>query len=362
VRDRKQWVQQDEPHDGPWAAQVVRSNIAARCAVAPQLSAADARPLTDALPQGSEATVLEMYRQAIDLADRFIYIENQYLIGSGQRWQTPRTTIANDLPERLVNKIIAKKGHPFHVYVVTPLFPEGDPVGTGGVEVRNYEWRTIEYMVRALEAGIGEDWRDYLSLLFLAHWEQVPQSRWSRGDRNARLRAHQRYMVYVHSKMMIVDDRFLILGSANLNERSLAGGRDTEIACTFWPGRDQERVCIDKLRGFRKELWREHYGTVPVAADDPASAACVNESRQIAEANYLSFRSLRAQRQGHICYLPVSLTGGGLAIGRPKGGPDTRVVFPEPADYLPDGDPRVDWWQWTCRGSRLSARLGDLAE
>lgn len=37
-------------------------------------------------------------------------------------------------------------------------------------------------------------------------------------------------MIYVHSKGMIVDDEYVILGSANINQRSMEGGRDTEIA------------------------------------------------------------------------------------------------------------------------------------
>lgn len=37
-------------------------------------------------------------------------------------------------------------------------------------------------------------------------------------------------MIYVHSKGMIVDDEFVILGSANINQRSMEGTRDTEIA------------------------------------------------------------------------------------------------------------------------------------
>lgn len=36
--------------------------------------------------------------------------------------------------------------------------------------------------------------------------------------------------VYIHSKLMIVDDRIVIIGSANLNDRSLYGDRDSEIA------------------------------------------------------------------------------------------------------------------------------------
>ena len=213
VLDRTKWVQADEPYEGPWVSQLLRSNTRDRCEVAAQFSAGEASLLTQALPAAREASILAMYQQAIDHADRFIYIENQYLIGSGARWADPRTTVANDLPERIVNKILAKRGQPFHVYVVTPMFPEGNPVGTGGIEIRNYEWRTIRYMVETLNATLGASWSDYLTLMFLADWREVARTDWSSGDRNARLRAHQRYMVYVHSKMMIVDDRFIIFGS-----------------------------------------------------------------------------------------------------------------------------------------------------
>lgn len=36
--------------------------------------------------------------------------------------------------------------------------------------------------------------------------------------------------IYVHSKLMVVDDEVVILGSANINDRSLLGHRDSEIA------------------------------------------------------------------------------------------------------------------------------------
>lgn len=36
--------------------------------------------------------------------------------------------------------------------------------------------------------------------------------------------------VYIHSKLMIVDDRLVICGSANINDRSMLGYRDSEIA------------------------------------------------------------------------------------------------------------------------------------
>lgn len=37
-------------------------------------------------------------------------------------------------------------------------------------------------------------------------------------------------LIYVHSKLMIVDDKIVICGSANINDRSMIGKRDSEIA------------------------------------------------------------------------------------------------------------------------------------
>jgi len=36
-------------------------------------------------------------------------------------------------------------------------------------------------------------------------------------------------IIYVHSKLMIIDDRMAICGSANINDRSLLGQRDSEV-------------------------------------------------------------------------------------------------------------------------------------
>ena len=36
-------------------------------------------------------------------------------------------------------------------------------------------------------------------------------------------------LVYIHSKLLICDDRIVICGSANINDRSLLGTRDSEV-------------------------------------------------------------------------------------------------------------------------------------
>jgi phosphatidylserine/phosphatidylglycerophosphate/cardiolipin synthase-like enzyme len=61
--------------------------------------------------------------------------------------------------------------------------------------------------------------------------------------------------VYVHAKIGIVDDRWLVVGSANLNEHSFYN--DTE-ACVI--------TCDEELvRATRLRLWREHLGCEDVS-------------------------------------------------------------------------------------------------
>ena len=40
-------------------------------------------------------------------------------------------------------------------------------------------------------------------------------------------------LIYIHSKLIIVDDQYALLGSANINDRSLLGNRDSELAMFF---------------------------------------------------------------------------------------------------------------------------------
>jgi phospholipase D1/2 len=109
--------------------------------------------------------------------------------------------------------------------------------------------------------------------------------------------------LYIHSKVMIVDDRFAIIGSANINDRSMLGYRDSEIAV----------VIEDPLFALhlRQDLWREHFGLIkshealtirsdyPEVQDSlrslirqPASDACFDLWRTTAADNALIYRDL----------------------------------------------------------------------
>jgi len=64
--------------------------------------------------------------------------------------------------------------------------------------------------------------------------------------------------VYVHSKLMIVDDRFLTVGSANTNNRSM--GLDTELNFSWEATSRGAFRLIRSIRRARLTLLREHTG------------------------------------------------------------------------------------------------------
>jgi len=91
--------------------------------------------------------------------------------------------------------------------------------------------------------------------------------------------------IYVHSKLLIADDRVAILGSANINDRSQIGNRDSELAVTV---RDDETVFV-KLDGahmdqvsanvhlLRMRLWKKLFGLM--GSEQPANnlALCLDK-------------------------------------------------------------------------------------
>ncbi|KAM7474184.1 hypothetical protein LguiB_021427 [Lonicera macranthoides] len=73
--------------------------------------------------------------------------------------------------------------------------------------------------------------------------------------------------VYVHSKVMIIDDRAALIGSSNINDRSLLGSRDSEIGVLF----EDKDFVESSMNGepwsagkfafsLRLSLWSEHLG------------------------------------------------------------------------------------------------------
>lgn len=55
-------------------------------------------------------------------------------------------------------------------------------------------------------------------------------------------------IIYIHSKLMIIDDRTVLIGSANINDRSLLGSRDTELAVVI---EDEKKIELQTKQGWR---------------------------------------------------------------------------------------------------------------
>jgi phospholipase D1/2 len=70
---------------------------------------------------------------------------------------------------------------------------------------------------------------------------------------------------YIHSKLMIVDDRFLTVGSANLTNRSM--GLDSELHVA-WENEEHDRPLVANIRNVRVSLLAEHAGLSAADAAD----------------------------------------------------------------------------------------------
>jgi phosphatidylserine/phosphatidylglycerophosphate/cardiolipin synthase-like enzyme len=147
--------------------------------------------------------ILESYLRALRSAQRFVYLENQFL------WSP-------EIEAVLFDKLCRPPREDFRVLVVLPARPNTGADDTRGV---------LGELVTA-DAGAGR---------FLAC------TLYSRADRRSA-------PVYVHAKVGIVDDRWLTIGSANLNEHSLFN--DTELNVVT----HEARVA----RAVRMRLWSEH--------------------------------------------------------------------------------------------------------
>lgn len=179
------------------------------------------QPKQDGQPEVREIEALTL--AAISGARRFIYVESQYLASH---------RIAEALAQRL-----GETSGP-EVIVVNPLSTEG--------------WLEDKVMGSARARII-----DLLGDI-------------NGGDRFGIYHpvAAGGTPIYVHAKLMIVDDRFLKIGSANMNNRSM--GLDTECDLALDAhGQAADDVLVSQIRSVRHRLLAEHLG---VTSDEVARA------------------------------------------------------------------------------------------
>ena len=143
-------------------------------------------------------------------------------------------------------------------------------------------YEKIALAIQVNEAG-GHP-KDYLSFYCLAKRESqddIPEDLDDpeEGSTAAMLRESKRYPVYVHCKMSIFDDEYILIGSANVNQRSLGGNRDTEIAVGgFQPGQSRGDIQM-----FRLALWSAHLGQFHEDFLQPESDDCLEKIKEITQ-------------------------------------------------------------------------------
>ncbi|ESW07555.1 hypothetical protein PHAVU_010G139800 [Phaseolus vulgaris] len=276
-----------------------------------------------------ERSIHEAYVEAIRRAERFIYIESQYFIGGCHWWKKDRhcgrtNLIPIEIALKVVSKIKAKER--FAVYIVIPMWPEGEPESEPVQDILHWTRETMAMMYRLIGEALQESRqpghpRDYLNFFCLANREQKgpgeylpldspkPETQYWNAQKN------RRFMVYVHSKFMIVDDLYILIGSANVNQRSMDGERDTEIAIGCYQSQDgddddKHQMSLDDIQAYRMSLWYEHTMSVDELLLEPERLECVERMRSIGDEMWEMYSSeeIRDMEGVHLVSYPVRVT------------------------------------------------------
>lgn len=170
--------------------------------------------------RGEVREVEALYLDAVAAARRFIYIENQYLSSHTVGQALGRRLREEDGPE---------------VIVVMPR-------ETGGW----LEQHTMDVLRGRLLRGLREaDRHDRLRVYYPRLSEEPPVA------------------LMVHAKVMVVDDRFVRVGSSNLSNRSM--GLDSECDLAFELSDDDAHAEV--ISAFRRSLLAEHLGVEQAELD-----------------------------------------------------------------------------------------------
>jgi len=164
-----------------------------------------------------------MLLDLIAAAQKFLYIENQF--------------VAYPDIARAINRQLREKPE-LKVLIISSYKPKGT------AESESYWAGRIEFRKTVTE-GVGEE-RVRIA------YSSVDDGR---GERVCKL---------IHAKVMVVDDRYLVVGSANISKRSM--WLDTECDVTFHAQDEEQRAALAQLRN---DLLAEHCG---VAISDVAAA------------------------------------------------------------------------------------------
>ena len=174
-----------------------------------------------------ETSIYNCYLEEIKNAEHFIYIENQFFV-SNLADDTAQNFIADALVKKIVERAMQNKK--FHVTIILPQFPTGDYITKVSTQsIMHYQYATIRNTLKFLQMYYDDEFQkiggekrkenimDYIDFFCLRRGGIIDEYFTSS-------------QIYVHDKLMIIDDKVMIAGSANINDRSMLGTRDSEVA------------------------------------------------------------------------------------------------------------------------------------
>ncbi|RMZ75361.1 hypothetical protein DV738_g5527, partial [Chaetothyriales sp. CBS 135597] len=261
----------------------------------------------------TEKSIQSAYIDVIERSQHFVYIENQFFITATGDKQKP---VQNLIGKALVDRILraARSNQKYKVIVLIPAVPafagdlrDDDSLGTRAImEFQYFSINRGGHSIMELIAQAGYNPLDYIRFYNLRNYDRIrvgnragqvqtgqPTQQYSKGAvgrwdsvascymlggediRNvpwdgppeSEIDAFVTEQLYIHSKCLIADDRVVIVGSANLNDRSQRGDHDSEIAIliddptpvqTTMNGRPWQASRF--AASLRRQLFRKHLG------------------------------------------------------------------------------------------------------
>jgi len=118
----------------------------------------------------------------------------------------------------------------------------------------------------------------------------------------------RRHLIYVHSKMIIVDDKHVLIGSANTNQRSLDGGRDSEIVVGGYQPKHLDDPSKGDVYGYRLHCWAHVTGKMEDVFRKPSSVECVRRINEIGQKNWEIYTADEVRdMDSHLLYYPITV-------------------------------------------------------
>lgn len=203
-----------------------------------------------------EKSIYNAYRDLITSAERFLYIENQFFVSSAIDDESYQ--VQNKIAEYIALRIHTAhiNNQEFKVYIVIPEMSGF----YGRLEERtaaeqemffHLQMHSITRGPHSIKGRLDEfnkvfkETGNNITPIALMNYVSICSFHtWDRKPNNEQV-AHE--SIYVHSKLAIADDRRAIIGSSNINDRSLLGDRDSEVAVII----QGEKFCAS----LRKQIW-----------------------------------------------------------------------------------------------------------